>query len=226
MSYFDSSAILGVITSPNATFAKIRDNDEKYFVSSVGIFLIASIIGILVMAPFVMMPLDVAYYEAFEENQVDVDIPAGWPDAVLFVGVSIVTGIISNVLFYFIGKMLGGSKSWRKVFSVIFYAYVPAIPMMLVLSVLMYLMWGSIVGIDPSYLMAPDSDEAEIFSLIGPVLSYAGLMVIVAIVFLVWVFIVTIKAVKTVHGFGTAKSFGLIILVMFITSIITIPLGA
>ena len=214
-----------MITSPNATFAKIRDNDEKYFASSVGIFLIASIVGLLVLLPFVMIPLDQAYYEAFEENEIDVDFPVGWPDAIFYVGVSIITGIISNVLFYFIGKNLGGNKSWKKVFSVVFYAYVPAIPMMLVFSVLVYLMWASIVAIDPSYLMESDSSEEEIFSLIGPILSYAGLIAIAAIVFVVWIFIVTIKAIKIVNGFGTAKSFGLIILVMVITSIATLPLG-
>ena len=226
MSYFDSSAILGVITSPNATFAKIRDNDEKYFASSVGIFLVASIVGLLVMVPFVMVPLDASYYEVFEENQIYVDIPVGWSDAIVFVGINIVIGILSNVLFYFIGKNLGGNKSWKKVFSVLFYAYVPTIPMMLILSALVYLMWGSLTGIDPSYLMAPGSDEEEIFSLIAPVLSYVGLMILVTIIFVVWIFIVTIKALKTVNGFGTAKSFGLIILVMIITSIVTIPLGS
>ena len=225
MSFFDSNAFLGVITSPNTTFAKIRDNDEKYFVSSVGIFLISSIIGLLVLVPFVMIPLDQAYYEVFEENEIDVDFPVGWSDAILYVGISIITGIISNVLFYFIGKNLGGNKSWRKVFSVIFYAYVPSIPMMLIFSVLVYLMWTSLVAIDPSYLMAPDSNEEEIFSLIGPVLSYVGLIAIAAIVFVVWIFIVTIKAIKIVNGFGTAKSFGLIILVMIITSIATLPLN-
>ena len=226
MSYLDSNAILGVINSPNTTFAKIRDNDEKYFASSVAIFLVASIVGLLVMVPFVMMPLDATYYEVFEENQIDVDIPVGWSDAFLFVGVNIVIGIISNGLFYFIGKKLGGNKSWKKVFSVLFYAYVPTIPMMLVFSVLVYIMWGSLTGIDPFYLMAPGSDEEEIFSLIAPVLSYVGLMILVAIIFVVWIFIITIKAVKTVNGFGTAKSFGLILLVMIITSIITVPLGS
>ena len=225
LSYFNSNVIFGVITSPNSTFVKIRDNDERYFLFSVGVFLLASIIGLLVMVPFVMMPLNTAYYETFAENQIDVDIPVDWSDALLFIGVGIITGIISNVLFYFIGRTLDGNKNWKKVFSVLFFAYVPTIPMMLLLSVLVFLMWASFVAIDPSHLMAANFDEEEIFSLIGPVLSYVGLLVIVAIVFIVWIFIVLIKAVKTVNEFGTAKSFGLIVLVMFITSIVTVPLG-
>jgi len=225
LSSFDSNVILRVITAPNSAFSQIRDNEEKYFASSIGIFLFASVIGLLVVVPFVMMPLDDAYYESFEENDIGVDIPVDWVDAIFFVGISIISGIISNILFYFIGKKLGGNTNWKKVFSVLFYAYVPVIPMMVVLSVLVFLMWGSLTAIDPSYLMAPDADEEEIFSLIGPVLGYVGLMVIVAIGFVVWIFIVSVKAVKTVNGFSTAKAFGLIILVMIISSIITSPLG-
>jgi len=121
---FDLNVFLQVITAPNSAFAQIRDNEERYFASSIGVFLIASVIGLLVIAPFVMMPLDDAYYETFEENDIDVDIPTSGSDIVLFVGISIITGIISNVLFYFIGKKLGGNTNWKKVFSVMFYAYV------------------------------------------------------------------------------------------------------
>jgi hypothetical protein len=59
----------------------------------------------------------------------------------------------------------------------------------------------------------------------GPVLAYVGLFVIVAIAFVVWIFVVSVKAVKTVNGFGTAKAFGLILLVMIISSVITAPFG-
>ena len=108
---------------------------------------------------------------------------------------------------------------------VLFYTYVPVIPMMMLLSVLVFLMWSSLTAIDPSYLMAPNADDEEIFSLIGPILGYVGLMAIVAIGFVVWVFVVSVKAIKTLNGFDTAKAFGLIILVIIISSIITTPLG-
>ncbi|QMU53447.1 MAG: DUF1282 domain-containing protein [Nitrosopumilus sp.] len=225
LSYFDSKVILRVITAPNSAFAQIRDNEEKYFASSIGIFLIASVISLLVMVPFVTMPLDHAYYQSFEESDIDVGIPADWSEVILFVGISILTGIISNVLFYLIGKKLGGNASWKKVFSVLFYANVPVIPMMMVLSAVMFLMWGSLTSIDPSQIIESDADEEELFSMIGPVLTYAGIIVIVAIGFVAWIFVVSVKAVKTVNGFGTGKAFGLIILVMIISSILTSPLG-
>lgn len=225
LSSFDPKVILRVITAPNSAFAQIRDNEERYLASSVGIFLFVSVIGLLVMIPFIMIPLDDAYYEIFEKNDADVDIPVDWTDAILFVIISMISGIISNVLFYFIGKKLGGNTSWKKVFSVLFYAYVPVIPMMIVLSVLMFLMWSSLTAIDPSYLIGSDADESEIFSLIGPALGYVGLMAVVAIGFIVWIIVISVKAVKTLNGFGTAKAFGLVILVIIISSMITTPLN-
>jgi hypothetical protein len=49
------------------------------------------------------------------------------------------------------------------------------------------------------------------------------LLVILGIGFTIWGLIVSIKAIKTVHGFSTGKAFGLIILVGLITSLISIP---
>ena len=189
------------------------------------LFVFASTISLLVIITFIIMPLDNTYYETFEENDVDVDIPTNWTDVMLFVGISILTGIILNVLFYVIGKKLGGNTSWKKVFSVLFYSYVPVISMMIILSLLMFLMWSSLTAIDPSYLIESDADESKIFSLIGPTLGYAGLMIITVMGFMIWIFVVSVKAVKTVHGFGTTKAFGLIVLVMIISSFITAPLG-
>jgi len=78
--FFDSKIILRVVTAPNSAFAQIRDNEEKYFASSIAIFLFASVISLLVLAPFVLMPLDNAYYETFEENDIDADIPSDWAE--------------------------------------------------------------------------------------------------------------------------------------------------
>jgi hypothetical protein len=97
--------------------------------------------------------------------------------------------------------------------------------MSVVLSILIFLMMDSLASIDPSSIMESDIDENQVLSLMGPVLAYVGLFVIVAIAFMVWIFVVSVKAVKTVNGFGTAKAFGLIILVMIISSFITAPFG-
>ena len=173
------------------------------------------------MLPFVLMPLDTAYFEEVD----DFSIPTDNVDVVLVVAQGLLSGFVSAILLYFIGKKLGGNTSWKKVFSVIFHTYVPAIPMTLIIAVLVFLMWSSLTSIDSTSLLDPEGNEEEILSLLGPTLAYVGLLALVAIGFLVWIFIISIKAVKTLNGFSTGKAFGLLILVLIITGIVTTPFG-
>jgi len=219
--YFDPNVILRVITAPNSAFAQVRDNEEKYFAQSIVLLAFTSILGALLLVPFIMIPLDDLYFEGVDDDS----FPTDNTDVILFVGINILNGLFSAVLFYFVGKKIGGNTNWKKVFSVIFHTHVPLIPMSVILSILLFLMMDSIASIDSSLLMELDEDEEQILSLIGPMLGYVGLFVTVTIAFVVWIFVVSVKAVKTVNGFGTAKAFGLIILVMIISSIVTAPLG-
>ncbi|MDH3779540.1 MAG: YIP1 family protein [Nitrosopumilus sp.] len=219
--YFDPNVILRVITAPNSAFAQVRDNEEKYFAQSIGLLVFTSILGALLLVPFIMIPLDDLYFEGVDDD----NFPTDNTDVILFVGINTLNGLFSAVLFYFIGKKIGGNTNWKKVFSVIFHTHVPLIPMSVILSILLFLMMDSIASIDSSLLIELDEDEEQILSLIGPMLGYVGLFVTVTIAFVVWIFVVSVKAVKTVNGFGTAKAFGLIILVMIISSIVTAPFG-
>ena len=225
MSSFDLGLILRVITSPNSAFSQIRDNQEKYFAQSIGLLIFSSILGILIVLPFVMMPLDEAYFEYIDDTGNMDSIPSGETDVIWSVGLSILNGFISAALFYFIGKKLGGDANWKKVFSVIFHTNVVAIPMIIVLSILIFFMWDSLTSIEPTYLLEPDVNNEEIWSSLVPLLGYVALVAIVGIGFFVWLFIILIKAVKIVHGFETGKAFGLVVLVMIITTIVTIPLN-
>ena len=146
-------------------------------------------------------------------------------DVVLAGMIGIIKGIVSIVSLYYIGKKFGGNKNWKKVFSVFFHIYVPVIPMMVVMSVLVFFMWSSLAEIDPSYLMSPEIDEEEALFVIGPILGYVGL-VTAAIAFMVWIIVISVKAIKIVDGFETGKAFGLLILVMIISSAASVVLNA
>ena len=215
---FDLGVILRVITSPNSVFAQIRDNEEKYFAQSIGIFIVSTILGVFIILPFVMIPINDAYLEGVD----DANLPTDSISIVLGVMVGFLKGIISFVLIYFLGKKLGGNKDWKKVFSVIFHTYVPVIPMMIVVSVLVFLMWVSFAEIDPEYLLSSDIDEEQVLFVMWPMLGYAVLIAIFAIVFLVWIIVISVKAIKIVNGFETGKAFGLLILVMIITSAVSV----
>ena len=225
MSSFDLGLILRVITSPNSAFSQIRDNHEKYFVQSIGLLIFSSILGILIVLPFVTMPLDDAYFENIDNTGNMNSIPSGETDVIWSVGLSILNGFISAVLFYFIGKKLGGDANWKKVFSVIFHTNAVAIPMIIVLSILIFFMWDSLTLIEPTYIFEPDVNDEEIWSTLVPLLGYVALLAIVGIGFFVWLIVILVKAVKIVHGFETGKAFGLVVLVMIITTIVAIPLS-
>ena len=225
MSSFDLGLILRVITSPNSAFSQIRDNHEKYFVQSIGLLIFSSVLGILIVLPFVTMPLDDAYFESIDNTGNMNSIPSGETDVIWSVGLSILNGFISAVLFYFIGKKLGGDANWKKVFSVIFHTNVVAIPMIIILSILIFFMWDSLTLIEPTYIFEPDVNNEEIWSTLVPLLGYVALLAIVGIGFFVWLIVILVKAVKIVHGFETGKAFGLVVLVMIITTIVAIPLG-
>lgn len=225
MSSFDLGLILRVITSPNSAFSQIRDNHEKYFVQSIGLLIFSSVLGILIVLPFVTMPLDDAYFESIDNTGNMNSLPSGETDVIWSVGLSILNGFISAVLFYFIGKKLGGDANWKKVFSVIFHTNVVAIPMIIVISILIFFMWDSLTLIEPTYIFEPDVNNEEIWSTLVPLLGYVALLAIVGIGFFVWLIVILVKAVKIVHGFETGKAFGLVVLVMIITTIVAIPLG-
>jgi len=225
LSSFDLGLILRVITSPNSAFSQIRDNHEKYFVQSIGLLIFSSVLGILIVLPFVTMPLDDAYFENIDNTGNMNSIPSGETDVIWSVGLSILNGFISAVLFYFIGKKLGGDANWKKVFSVIFHTNVVAIPMIIILSILIFFMWDSLTLIEPTYIFEPDVNNEEIWSTLVPLLGYVALLAIVGIGFFVWLIVILVKAVKIVHGFETGKAFGLVVLVMIITTIVAIPLG-
>jgi len=225
LSSFDLGLILRVITSPNSAFSQIRDNHEKYFVQSIGLLIFSSVLGILIVLPFVTMPLDDAYFENIDNTGNMNSIPSGETDVIWSVGLSILNGFISAVLFYFIGKKLGGDANWKKVFSVIFHTNAVAIPMIIVLSILIFFMWDSLTLIEPTYIFEPDVNDEEIWSTLVPLLGYVALLAIVGIGFFVWLIVILVKAVKIVHGFETGKAFGLVVLVMIITTIVAIPLS-
>ena len=122
-----------------------------------------------------------------------------------------------------IGVILYFSDEWFVINPVIFHIHAVTIPITIIMAVLVFLMWSSFTSVDSSVLLDPNLDEEDVFSLLGSFFVYVMLLAFLGVGFAIWALIVTIKAVKTVHGFGTAKAIGLIILVAIITSFASIP---
>lgn len=223
MSSFDLGIILRVIISPNSAFSQIRDNEEKYFSQSIALLIISSILGALAILPLVMIPLDDAYFEIEGPDNIDNSFPLEESSVVLSIVSTILSGFVSATLYYFIGKKLDGNVNWKKVFSVVFHINAVVIPITIIVGILLFFMWISFTSIEPSSLLDPQITDEDAFSVLGSFIGYAILLGILAIGFAIWGIIVSIKAIKTVHGFSTGKAFGLLILVGIITSLISIP---
>ena len=215
---FDLNVILRVITSPTSAFEQIRDNEEKYFAQSIGLLVLTSVLSALVLLPFVMIPINDVYFEDVGNE----DLPSENIHLMLAIVVGFIKGLVSFVSVYLIGKKIGGNKDWKKVFGVLFHTYVPAIPMMIIISAFVFLMWGSFAEIDPSFLMSENVDEEKVLNVLGPMIVYAILVGVFAIAFMVWIIVISVKAIKVVNGFETGKAFGLLILVMIIASLVSI----
>jgi len=194
-------------------------------VQSIVLLVISSVLGALAVLPFVMMPIDDAYFEFEGTGDIEDTFPLGDSAVGLSVVSSILSGFVSAVLYWFIGKKLDGNASWKKVFSVVFHVHAVVIPITIVISILLFLMWGSFTSIEASTILDPDIGEEDVLSSLGPFIGYVALLAVLGVVFAVWGLIVTIKAIKTVHGFSTGKALGLIILVAIITSLVSIPFG-
>ena len=170
-----------VVMRPNSTFATFRDNDRRYFLPSIVVMLLASI---------VYTGLDLATPEfAGQQTGVVVTIP----------GSAIWGSVIAAGTIYLIGRVLGGNKSWRKVFTVIFYAEIIWVPMA-VTSLLLSL--------------SSSLPSLSLQAVVGTVALAAG----------VWGIIIIVKAVKVLNGFGTAKAFGILMLSVIVHLIWVVPI--
>ena len=225
LSAIDLGLILQVITKPNTAFEKVRDNNSQYLAQGFALLVISSILSGLAILPFVMMPLDEAYLEFDEAKEFDNTSPIGDYAVALSIGSSLLTGMVSAFLYYFIGKKLDGNNDWKKVFAVVFHTNAVVIPITIIMALVLFFMWDSFTSIESSIILDPDLGDEDVFSILGPFIGYVSLLAILGICFVIWGLIITIKAIKVVHGFGTGKAFGLILLVGIITSFVSIPFG-
>ena len=170
-----------VVKRSNSAFAALRDDDRRYFRPSIVVMLLASI---------VYTGLDLATPELAGQQIGDV---------VTIPGSAILGSVIAAGTIYIIGRGLGGNKSWRKVFTVIFYAEIIWIPVAAA-----------------SLLLSLSSSV--------PSLSLQAVVGTVALAAVVWGVIVLVKAIKVLNGFGTAKAFGILILSVVVHLIWIIPL--
>lgn len=211
----DAGLILQVIASPSRAFGRIS-GDHLY--QAAGVLAVSSVIGVLPALPLASVSLPAEYQDSLGQ----VGLPSDAASLAWYAITSIASGLISAALFYAGGALLGGSRDWRRVVAVMLHVNVPVAVVSLLLA-------------GPAFLMASEFDSADLGSLedagpeaagqLGPLLGYLALVLTIVLGAVVWITVVSIKAVKSAHGFGTAKSFGLVVLVGIATVLASYPLG-
>ncbi len=138
---------------------------------------------------------------------------------------SLVTSLASEVIFifvlFFIGKHLGGTANWKKVFCVVCHSYVIYIPVIASIVAVAFVVF--FVAMDArAQGDGFDFTEEYFLTVIGlPLVA----MIVVMLVFAIWGIVAIVKATKIVNDYGTLKAIGVLILSGIAATIIQALLG-
>ena len=189
------TSILGVIKNPNNTIKEISENENYYFVPSIAILVISSIFFINISSPseeISSLPTNEIGYILDAEIQIIDGI------------VKVLGGFLNTVIIFYLGKKLGGSKNFRRVFSVVSYSLIPVLIGGILVSIFLY--YPPLL----EYISGIDSTDSEFGTLFW--ILYYGLFLPCGI----WSLILLIKALKIANNFGTKKAFGTFVLAAII----------
>ena len=182
---FDIWTICRVMTSPNAAFARLSGNADAYLVQSAAVFLVSS-----VLAAIVIIPYGVAF---------GYDGESDWGLSLSHSASILVGGAIMPLVVHLAGRWWGGSPHWKQTFVTLFHANV-----ILVVAV---------VPVAALVLVASvESDTQYDVSALQYDVPYAYAYYSIVVAISAWILVVTVKATKVVHSFGTAKAFVVIVL--------------
>ncbi|WP_316505790.1 YIP1 family protein [Nitrosopumilus sp.] len=211
--------------SPNAAFAEIRDNEEKYLAQSIGILVFSMALVGLIFVPIYLMVEPQLEGEITDDDDISAitELRESFRPGTIAIDLvmSLAAEVIFIVILFLLGKNLGGNTNWKKVFSVISHSYVIYLPVLASVIIFLFIMLSVVADArDQGDLFEPSPER--FLALIGAPLAA---MILVIVVFLIWNIIVIIKATKVVNGYGTLKAIGVLILATIVSILVQVPLG-
>ena len=182
-------SVVLVMTRPNQIFREIMEFDQSYFVFAIAIFalLYFFFVGYSIEESASSLSVNEAGFVWDARYQIQ------------SFGESVLWNILSIVLIFYLGVKFGGSNSFRKVFSVITFAMIPVLIGGITLHV--FTMYPPLI----EAISGIDKESPEFAGMFWP-------LYFVYMPFTLWLFILSIKAIKTVDNFGTAKAFGILVI--------------
>ena len=195
-------SVISVMTRPNQVFREITNHDQSYFIFGIVIFALASFffVGFIDEESVASLPVNEGGF-----------VLDAWYQIQSF-GESVLWNVLSVALIFYLGAKFGGNNNFKKVFSVITFALIP----MLIGGMIMHVfalypqLMETISGID--------KESPEFAGLFWPL--YFTYMP-----FVLWSVILSVKAIKIVDGFGTAKAFGLLVLSAVIVYVVALTIS-
>lgn len=184
-------ALYGVMVRPTTTLCHILHNPETYLASSVAIFAAIVVLGVLFPSNSVI-------------GQTDETV---W-DGALYAGVTGSARVLLVILgIFWIGKVWGGSRSLRRAFPVLAYCLVPIT------------LW---IVADPAVrsLLTLAGPEAVLSDGLteGYVIAYRIIQSAFSLLFVGWAFLLHVKAIRILNGFGYVRSIVIVVLAVLIES--------
>ncbi len=199
-------AVIGTIRRPNATFRAISHNLGRYLASSVAIFAILCLVSALASS--------ILWFTS------DSDTLDGLGNGASSYARSLVNAILQNLVFiaaiFWIGCRYGENRKFKDMFPVLSYCLIPMVFLVVaslgiqLLVLPGYMHGGGYLGggsLDPDPSMSPSF--ALDFAGIGTTILIQNAFVAF---FMIWAFVLFVKAMKISHGFGTGKAVGIVAL--------------
>ena len=193
-------ALYGVIVRPTATLCRISNNPAPYLAPSVAVFAAVGVLSVL-------SPLNLFGTQVSE---------TAWDGTLYALAIGYMNGLLPILGIFWIGRRWGGNRSLRGAFPALAYCLAP---------VMLWFVAGDVAGA----LYAPVVPETDLLD--GPSygLEFAlGVSVIqfaVGLFFIGWLFLLYVKAIRMLNGFGYARSVAVLVLAVLITYPVNMALG-
>lgn len=184
-------ALYGVMVRPTTTLCHILHNPETYLASSVAVFATIVVLGVL-----------------FPSNAFVGQTDGTMWDSALYAGVTGSARILLVILgIFWIGKVWGGNRSLRRAFPVLAYCLVPITLWIVADPALRSLLTLAV----PEAVLSDGLTE-------GHVIVYRVIQSAFSLLFVGWAFLLHVKAIRILNGFGYVRSIVILVLAVLIES--------
>ncbi len=180
--------VVKILSKPNSAFEEISVNSRYYFIPAVIIFAIAigfDLYTALVDSPPIMTDSNYALY------------------AVMSLIEAVSAPLLAIAVVFYVGRVLGGTKSFKKTFSILSWCFIP-----IIICITIVLLSGIHF---PGNFIADENAEQDLL-LDDKFVEEQIILNLIVWPFVIWYIILTTKAIKVMNGFGTKKSFAILIL--------------